>query len=107
MATDCIPQVTFKFYDHLKPVVTRFDQAQASTDGGAVLLKALDEHLQLTDRVGTCLVDRRDPVKIRHTVRELLHQRIFGLACGYEDANDARPGWRTIRCTNWPWDGIR
>lgn len=39
--------------------------------------------------MATCLVDRRDPVKIRHTVRELLRQRIFGLACGYEDANDA------------------
>jgi hypothetical protein len=89
MATDCIPQVTFEFYDHLRPVVARFDQAQASTDGGAVLLKALDEQLQLTDRVAACLVDRRDPDKIRHTVRELLRQRIFGLACGYEDANDA------------------
>ncbi|MDH4085976.1 MAG: transposase, partial [Nitrospira sp.] len=89
MATDCIPQVTFKFYDHLKPVVARFDQAQASTDGGAVLLKALDEHLQLTDQLAGCLVDRRDPDKIRHPLRDLLRQRIFGLACGYEDANDA------------------
>lgn len=89
MVTDCIPQVRFEFYDHLKPVVACFDQAQASTDGGAVLLKALDEHLQLTDRMATCLVDRRDPDKIRHTVRDLLRQRIFGLACGYEDANDA------------------
>ncbi|MGZ8385790.1 MAG: IS1380 family transposase [Nitrospira sp.] len=88
MATDCIPQVTFKFYDHLKPVVARFDQAQASTDGGAVLLKALDEHLQLTDQLAGCLVDRRDPDKIRHPLRDLLRQRIFGLACGYEDAND-------------------
>ena len=89
MATDCIPQVTFKFYDHLKPVVARFDQAQASTDGGAVLLKALDEHLQLTAQLAGCLVDRRDPDKIRHPLRDLLRQRIFGLACGYEDANDA------------------
>jgi len=89
MATDCIPQVTFKFYDHLKPVVALFDQAQASTDGGAVLLKALDEQLQLTDQLACCLVDRRDPDKIRHPLRDLLRQRIFGLACGYEDANDA------------------
>lgn len=89
MATDCIPQVTFKFYDHLKPVVARFDQAQASTDGGAVLLKALDERLHVTDQLAACLVDRRDPDKIRHTVRDLLRQRIFGLACGYEDTNDA------------------
>ncbi|MDH4371172.1 MAG: IS1380 family transposase [Nitrospira sp.] len=89
MATDCIPQVTFKFYDHLKPVVALFDQAQASTDGGAVLLKALDEQLQLTDQLACCLVDRRDPDKIRHPLRDLLRQRLFGLACGYEDANDA------------------
>lgn len=89
MATDCIPQVTFKFYDHVKPVVARFDQAQASTDGGAVLLKALDDRLRLTDQLAACLVDRRDPDKIRHSVRDLLRQRIIGLACGYEDANDA------------------
>ncbi len=38
MATACIPQVTFEFYDKLKPVVARFDQAQASTDGGVVFV---------------------------------------------------------------------
>jgi len=89
MATDCIPQVTFEFYDHVKPVVARFDQTQASTDGGAVLLKAVDDRLRLTDQLAACLVDRRDPEKIRHSVRDLLRQRIIGLACGYEDANDA------------------
>jgi hypothetical protein len=89
MATDCIPQVTFEFYDKLKPVVARFDQAQASTDGGLVLLKAVDDRLHVTDQLAACLVDRRDPDKVRHTVRDLLRQRIFGLACGYEDGNDA------------------
>jgi len=89
MATACISQVTFEFHDKLKSVVARFDQAQASTDGGAVLLKALDEQLQLTERMASCLLDRRDPDKIRHSVRDLLRQRIIGLACGYEDANDA------------------
>lgn len=89
MATDCIPQVTFEFYDKLKPVVARFDQTQASTDGGVVLLKAVDDRLRLTDQLAACLVDRRDPDKVRHPVRDLLRQRIFGLACGYEDGNDA------------------
>lgn len=89
MATDCIPQVPFEFYDKLKPVVARFDQTQASTDGGVVLLKALDDRLHLTDQLAGGLSDRRNPDKIRHTVRDLLRQRIFGLACGYEDANDA------------------
>jgi len=89
MATDCIPQVTFEFYDKLKPVVARFDQVQASTDGGAVLLKAVDDRLRLTSQLAHGLVDRRDPEKIQHSVRDVLRQRIFGLACGYEDGNDA------------------
>ena len=88
MATECIPPLTFEFHPKMKTVV-RFDQAQASTDGGVVLLKAVDERLQLTDRVAACLPDHRDPDKIRHAVRDLLRQRIFGLACGYEDCNDA------------------
>ncbi|MDF0677237.1 MAG: transposase [Nitrospira sp.] len=89
MATECIPQVTFDFYDNLKPVVARFDQAQASTDGGLVLLKALDDRFRLTEQLAGCLADRRDPDKIRHPIRDLLRQWIFGLACGYEDGDDA------------------
>jgi Transposase DDE domain group 1 len=54
-----------------------------------VVLTALDDRLQLTDRLAACLPDRRDPDKVRHAVRDLLRQRIFGLACGYEDGNDA------------------
>lgn len=81
MATACIPQVTFEFYEKLNPVVARFDKAQASTDGCAVLLKALDERLRLTDRLAACVSDRRDLDKIRHATRDLLRQRIMGLAC--------------------------
>ncbi|MDH5499118.1 MAG: IS1380 family transposase [Nitrospira sp.] len=89
MATDCIPQLTFAFQEKLRPVVARFDQAHASTDGGVVLLKAVDDRLRMTDQLADCLVDRRAPDKIRHSVRDLLRQRLFGLACGYEDGNDA------------------
>lgn len=88
MATACIAQLTFTCYPKTK-TVARFDQAQASTDGGVVVLKALDARLQLTDRLAACLPDRRDPDKVRHAVRDLLRQRSFGLACGYEDSNDA------------------
>jgi hypothetical protein len=59
MATDCILQVTFEFYEKLKPVVARFDQGQASTDGGVGLLKAVDAELRLTERLAACLADRR------------------------------------------------
>lgn len=72
-----------------KPLHARFDQAHASSDGGAVVLAAADRRLGLIDRLADCLDDPRDPARRRHELRELLAQRIFGLACGYEDANDA------------------
>ena len=89
MATHCIAQVTFDFQRQRKPVVAKFDQAHASSDGGALLLKAVDERLGLTARVAACLTDPRQPGKVRHELIELLRQRVFGLACGYADCNDA------------------
>ena len=89
MATDCITQVTFKGDGFAKPVVARFDQPQASTDGGLVLVKALDTQLGLTERVAACLDDAREPGKVRHETIELFQQRVFGLCAGYADCNDA------------------
>jgi hypothetical protein len=89
MATDCITQVTFPGDGFAKPIVARFDQPQASTDGGLVLLKAQDTHLGLSERVAACLDDAREPGKVRHETIELLQQRVFGLCAGYADCNDA------------------
>src|SRR5215467_603787 len=86
MATDCIPQIAFDFD---KRVVAKFDAAYTSTDGGAVLLKALDRQLGVTEAVASCLRDRRQPGKVQHDLIELVQQRIFGLVCGYADCNDA------------------
>ena len=72
-----------------KPVVAQFDQRQGSSDGGAILLKAADRRLQLTEALAACLKDERQPGKVDHEMEELLAQRIFGIACGYADANDA------------------
>ncbi len=72
-----------------KPLVARFDQHNGSSDGGAVLLKAIDLRLGLTERLAGCLRDRRDPSKVSHEIEELLAQRVFAIACGYPDANDA------------------
>jgi hypothetical protein len=81
--------VTFKGDGFEKPVVARFDVPYASSDGGAVLLKGIDTQLGLTKRLAACLVDDRQPGKVRHQTVELLRQRVFGLACGYADCNDA------------------
>jgi Transposase DDE domain group 1 len=72
-----------------KPVVAEFDHRQGSSDGGAILLKAADQRLRLTEALAQCLVDPRQPGKIEHEGEELLAQRIYGIACGYADANDA------------------
>jgi hypothetical protein len=72
-----------------KPVVAHFDQPHGSSDGGAVLLKACDERLQLSERIAACFHDRRQPGKVVHTLHDLVRQRIFAIACGYADCNDA------------------
>jgi len=89
MATACIAQITFGFEPKDKPIIARFDQPHASSDGGAILLKGIDTQLQLTKRVAGCLADGRQPSKVRHQTLELVRQRVFGLACGYADCNDA------------------
>jgi len=89
LSDDTIPQ-TVLFPDLFnKPVVATFDQPHASSDGGAILLKAADARYGLIAGLARCLVDDRQPGKVRHALEDLLAQRIFGLACGHPDANDA------------------
>jgi len=71
-----------------KPLVTEFDQHHASSDGGAVLLKAVDRRLGLIDALAGCVRDARQPGKVVHGLQELIAQRVYGIACGYPDAND-------------------
>lgn len=71
----------------------QFDERHGSSDGGAILLRGCDATLDLSKRLAACLADRRQEGKIEHTVRDLLRQRLFGIACGYADGNDvARVG---------------
>jgi hypothetical protein len=72
-----------------KPLVATFDTPQQSSDGGAILLKAIDDELKLTARLAACLPEWRQLGKIEHDLPTLIRQRCFGLACGYADANDA------------------
>jgi Transposase DDE domain group 1 len=72
-----------------KALVARFDQEQASSDGGAVLLKACDERLGLSAAIAVCLRDDRQQAKVEHSYEEIFRQRMFGIACGYADGNDA------------------
>lgn len=72
-----------------KPVVVTFDEPHTSSDGGAILLKAVDLKLGLTDVFAEQIEDTRQPWKVQHGIKELVEQRVFGIASGYADCNDA------------------
>ena len=65
-----------------------FSGGDLSSDGGLLLLRQVDRHIGLTRAAAAALPDPRDPERIRHGLREMLAQRIYGLCCGYEDLND-------------------
>lgn len=72
-----------------KPVVAKFDQPHASSDGGAILLQACDRHVGVSEALIGGIDDRRQSGKIRHAIGELLRQRLYAIGCGYPDGNDA------------------
>ena len=73
----------------VKPVLAVFDQPASSSDGGALLLKLADERLGLSRAVAAALPDEREASKVKHSLLNVVHQRVFGIGNGYEDANDA------------------
>jgi hypothetical protein len=82
-------QQAFEFGKHFqRPVTARFDGGKISSDGGAVLLGEVDRRLGLLDRLADCFQDHRDPERIEHSVAELIKQRVYAIALGYEDLND-------------------
>jgi len=85
--TDCT-QVTLGFHPRF-PVQVVFDAPETSSDGGALLLRRMDDRLGLSERFSACLPDVRDPRFIVHERLEQSRQRIFQIALGYEDCNDA------------------
>src|SRR5882762_250368 len=86
--TEC-NQSAFPFEAHFsRQVVARFDGAQTSTEGGVLLLRQADHKIELLKRVASCFIDARDPQRVAHGLSEMLAQRIYGLALGYEDLND-------------------
>src|SRR5271165_5768759 len=71
-----------------RQVVTDFSAGHLSSDGGMLLLRQLDEGLGLSRSLAGCFRDLRNPLLIEHSLRELVAQRLLGLAAGYEDLND-------------------
>src|SRR5215472_10703884 len=86
--TECI-QEAFRFAAHFsRRVEAGFTAGHVSNDGGALLLRQAERKINLLGRLAGCFGDGRNQERIEHTVEEMLAQRIYGLALGYEDLND-------------------
>jgi hypothetical protein len=86
--TDCSAELSLSPLP-TKPAVVRTDGGALTSDAGALLLREVDERLGLSERLAQCVVDRRERRKVQHDVLSLLRQRVYQIACGYEDCNDA------------------
>jgi hypothetical protein len=86
--TEC-SETLFPFEAHFsRQVVAQFEGSWLTSDGGSLLLRQADRKIGLLRRVTGCFTDYRQPERIEHRLEEMLAQRIYGLALGYEDLND-------------------
>ena len=66
----------------------QFDGGAISSDGGGLLFREVEKRIRILRQFATCFTDYRNPDLIEHTVEELVAQRVYDLALGYEDLND-------------------
>jgi hypothetical protein len=86
VATQCHTRFDFRFQPRL---VLDFDGGQITGEAGLILLRQFDERLGLTAGLDELLMDQRDRRYVTHSALTLLRQRVYQIAAGYEDANDA------------------
>jgi Transposase DDE domain group 1 len=72
----------------VRPIVAEFNGGTITSDGGVLLLKEVEAQRRIIKQFAACFTDHRDQGKIEHSLEDLLAQRIYGLALGYEDLND-------------------
>ena len=71
-----------------KPVHVGFDGGRLSSDGGILLLAAIERRLKIAERLAACIEDPRDPERVRHGLAEMIRYRALLIAAGYPDGND-------------------
>src|SRR3979409_1588237 len=88
MTTEC-NQFAFGFHPQKRREIrAQFDGGAITTDGGGLLLREVEKRTGVLRQFAACFTDYRNPDLIEHTVEELVAQRVYGLALGYEDLND-------------------
>ncbi|MFH1739313.1 MAG: transposase, partial [bacterium] len=88
MKTDCnLPLFDFQPLEK-REVVASFNGGSMTSDAGGLLLREAEERWGIIRQFSQCFRDYRNPVLIEHTKEELISQRVYGIALGYEDLND-------------------
>ena len=88
MTTECT-QVVCGFHPLKgRQIRAQFDGGAITTEGGGLLLREVEKRTGILHQFAACFSDHRDPERIEHRVEELVAQRVYGLALGYEDLND-------------------
>ena len=75
--------------DFNRSILVDFQGARISSDTGFLLLREMDERFDIIGPMSDCLEDRRSPVHTRHSLVQMIRQRVYQIAAGYEDCNDA------------------
>ena len=88
MKTQCTPEFLPFQAPLRREVLASFDGGAISSDGGGLLLGQVERGTGIVRQFAACFTDRRDPELIEHTLEQLIAQRIYGFALGYEDLND-------------------
>ena len=88
METVCHTQLIFESL-FSKEVIADFAGGRITSDAGGLLLREVDQRYRLSDKAAQCLHDLRDSHKVKHDLLTLVRQRLFAIAQGYEDTNDA------------------
>jgi len=88
MKTECT-SIKFEFQAlGRREVQADFDGGDITSDAGALLLREVDQKFSITQQIAECFTDHRNQEMIEHSVQDLVAQRVFALASGYEDLND-------------------
>src|SRR5512134_3287413 len=67
-----------------KEIVARFDGGQLSSDGGLLMLRAIEQRLKVAERLAACIDDPRDPVSTVQTIADIIRFRLLMIAAGYD-----------------------
>src|ERR1700687_1573701 len=88
MSTEC-SQFVFGFHPQKRREIrAQFDGGAITSDGGGLLLREVEKRVGILRQFAACFTDYRNPDLIEHKVEEMVAQRVYGLALGYEDLND-------------------